>query len=309
MNYIIKVNNLKKIFKQENHINVALNNVSFNIKRSEFVSLIGPDGAGKTTLIKILCGILNYDEGEVIVLDSILPKQLNLIKSRIGYLSQKFSLYGNLTVEENLNYFARIYNISEYEDKIEMLLEAVNLYKYRDRLARNLSGGMKQKLGVICGLIHSPDIFFLDEPTTGIDPISRREIFKLIEKMIDDGLTVIMSTSYMDEAERAHRVIMLDKGTIIQDGNYEELAKKSNWRCLNIETDNIEKIINFISKIKDVKFINRIGNILQLIVEDSFSLEEFNKISNNLSYNAYFVDLSMENLFIVNIIKDNREFV
>jgi ABC-2 type transport system ATP-binding protein len=297
---VIEVKNLTKKYENKGFSSIALDGISFDIKRGEFVSLIGPDGAGKTTLIKALCGLLEFDEGDVKILGFNLPLQKEHIKERIGYLSQRFSLYGNLTVEENLHYFAAVFGVKDYAEKMEKLMEIVNLKEYRNRLARNLSGGMKQKLSVICGLIHSPEIFFLDEPTTGVDPVSRREIFKLIEQMIANGLTVVMSTSYMDEAERAHRVIMLNKGKILQQGSYEELIAECKWRNLVIETNEVEYIKGIIAALQGVKFINAFSRLIYVLVDDSFSVDEVNEMVRGHIDNIYFSEIGMEGLFIAN---------
>lgn len=306
MEDVIIVKDLKKIYRQKQFVNKALDGIFFKIKRGEFISVIGPDGAGKTTLIKILCGILNYENGEVNVLGVNLPIQLDKVKSRIGYLSQKFSLYGNLTVEENLNYFGKIFGLDKYRERMEKLLKTVKLDEFRDRLACNLSGGMKQKLGVICGLIHSPEIFFLDEPTTGVDPVSRREIIKLIEAMIEEGITVVMSTSYMDEAERAHRVLMLDKGKLIQEGSYYQLLEDCRWQNLVIEIEGGDCYHYDIDKIKGVRFLTERSGTIHIIVDESFSLDLLKERLEGITANIFFEPLSMEDLFIANHIRSKE---
>lgn len=306
MEDVVIVKNLKKVYREGQFVNKALDGVSFEVKKGEFVSIIGPDGAGKTTLIKILCGIFDYEYGEVNVLGFNLPLQLDKIKNRIGYLSQKFSLYGNLTVEENLNYFGRIFGVDKYRERMIKLLEVVKLDEFKDRLARNLSGGMKQKLGVICGLIHAPEIFFLDEPTTGVDPVSRREIFKLIEAMIEEGVTVIMSTSYMDEAERAHRVLMLDKGKVIKEGSYEQLLDDCKWQNLVIEIEEPDFINYDIDKLAGVRFLTKRSGALHILVDESFSLDLLKERLKGSAKNIFFEPLSMEDLFIANHIKSSE---
>lgn len=302
MNEIIKVNNLVKTYSLKKRITKALDGISLSIEQGDFVGMIGPDGAGKTTLIKILCGIIESDAGEVQVLGYELPKQKDGIKHHIGYLSQRFSLYGNLSIEENMRYFAKVFGVGNYRERMEKLLQAMNLGAFRNRLARQLSGGMKQKLGLICGLIHSPQILFLDEPTTGVDPVSRRELFKLIEEMIDQGLTVVMSTAYMDEAERAKKIIMFNEGKIIQEGSYEEIVSKAHCKVITIETNEPSRIMEKISNIDGIRFLNPIGNTIQVLADQQLDDEQINKKIAGLSAQIQHADVTMETLFINSIL-------
>jgi ABC-2 type transport system ATP-binding protein len=306
MNEIIKVKKLIKTYPMKKRVMKALDNVSLSIEQGDFVGLIGPDGAGKSTLIKILCGIIEFDSGEVQVLGYELPKQKDAIKHHIGYLSQRFSLYGNLSIEENMRYFAKVFGVKNYHERMEKLLQAMNLGSFRNRLAKQLSGGMKQKLGLMCGLIHSPQILFLDEPTTGVDPVSRRELFKLIEEMIDQGLTVVMSTAYMDEAERAQKVIMLNEGKIIQEGSYEEIVSNAHCRVITIETNDPSKIIEKISNLDGIRFLNPIGNTIQVLADQELDDKLIKEKIAGLSAQIQHADVTMETLFINSIIKGSN---
>ncbi|OGF58849.1 MAG: hypothetical protein A2Y62_09610 [Candidatus Fischerbacteria bacterium RBG_13_37_8] len=285
----------------------ALDSISLAVEAGDFVALIGPDGAGKSTLIKILCGILDFDEGKVEVLGYQLPEQKNAIKHHIGYLSQRFSLYGNLTVEENLRYFAKVFGVDDYKQRMEKLMKAVDLGAFRDRLAKQLSGGMKQKLGVISGLIHSPQILFLDEPTTGVDPVSRRELFKVVEERVDAGLTVIMSTSYMDEAERAKRVIMFNEGRIIQQGTYDEIVSQAHCRVIVVETTQPVNVVEQMKGKSGVRFINPIGTTVQLLVDEVVTMEQVANQLKGLPNRIYETGLTMENLFINSVMLQKKE--
>ena len=206
--------NIKDLHKSYENVK-AVQGINYSIRKGEMFGLVGPDGAGKTTTIRMLCGLVKPDSGSAKVLDLDIVKDRNKIKDQIGYLSQRFSLYGDLTVDENIEFFAEIHNVANYEERRNELLEFTRLIPFRDRLADNLSGGMKQKLALACSLIHRPQILFLDEPTTGVDPVSRRDFWKILSNLLKEGITILMSTPYLDEAERCSRVALMHKGKII----------------------------------------------------------------------------------------------
>lgn len=193
----------------------ALRGVSFDVPRGQMFGLIGPDGAGKTTSIRLLCGLLHQDEGRVRVLGHDPHTDRHIITASVGYLSQRFSLYGDLSIDENIAFFAEIHGMRGYQARRDELLAITQLTPFRHRLADRLSGGMKQKLALACTLIHEPDLIVLDEPTTGVDPVSRREFWKLLSRFLDAGITILMSTPYLDEAERCHRVALLHEGRVL----------------------------------------------------------------------------------------------
>ena len=207
----IKIDSLKR-----NYGNIsAVKGVSYSVSKGEMFGLVGPDGAGKTTTIRMLTGLLKPDSGNAQILGYDLKTQQNKIKDEIGYLSQKFSLYGDLTIDENIEFFADIHGVKNYKDRRNELLEFTRLTPFRDRLADKLSGGMKQKLALACTLIHKPKIIFLDEPTTGVDPVSRRDFWKILSDLQKDGITIFMTTPYLDEAERCNRIALMNNGEII----------------------------------------------------------------------------------------------
>ena len=193
----------------------ALAGVSFDVSRGEMFGLIGPDGAGKTTTIRLLCGLLHADEGEIRILGRDPVAEHRAITASVGYLSQRFSLYGDLSIDENIAFFAEIHGLRDFKDRRNRLLELTQLTPFRTRLADRLSGGMKQKLALACTLIHEPAILILDEPTTGVDPVSRREFWKLLSQFLEAGITILMTTPYLDEAERCHRIAMLHEGRVL----------------------------------------------------------------------------------------------
>ncbi len=211
MNAAISISGLDKSFG-DNH---AVADLSFEVERGEMFALVGPDGAGKTTTIRLLCGILRPDAGTARLLGFDVVSQSEEIKKRIGYLSQRFSLYTDLSIDENIEFFARINGVRNFRQRREELLEFTRLAPFRDRLADKLSGGMKQKLALACTLIHTPEIIFLDEPTTGVDPVTRRDFWKLLAELMKGGTTIFLTTPYLDEAERCTRVAMMSKGEIL----------------------------------------------------------------------------------------------
>ncbi len=193
----------------------ALAGLSFETPRGEMFGLIGPDGAGKTTAIRLICGLLHADGGEVRVLGLDPARDHRAITHKVGYLSQRFSLYGDLTIDENIAFFAEIHGVSDYRERRNHLLDMTQLTRFRDRLADKLSGGMKQKLALACTLVHQPELVLLDEPTTGVDPVSRREFWKLLSHFLDSGITILMTTPYLDEAERCSKVALIHNGTLL----------------------------------------------------------------------------------------------
>jgi ABC-2 type transport system ATP-binding protein len=207
----IAIDTLRKSFDST----TAVNGISFEVQRGEMFALVGPDGAGKTTTIRMLCGILRPDGGTASLLGLDVTMQPEEVKRHLGYLSQRFSLYGDLSIDENIEFFARIHGVTDFRRRREELLEFTRLKEFRDRLADRLSGGMKQKLALACTLIHTPDIIFLDEPTTGVDPVTRRDFWKLLAELMKGGTTIMMTTPYLDEAERCTHVALMDRGEIL----------------------------------------------------------------------------------------------
>jgi len=195
----------------------AVNGLTLSVMQGEMLGLIGPDGAGKTTTLRILCGLLEADSGECVIKDRNVRTQLREIRSFIGYMPQRFSLYPDLTVSENLRFFADLFNVSrkEREERLERLLKFSKLGPFSNRRAQALSGGMKQKLALSCTLIHTPDVLFLDEPTTGVDPVSRREFWDILGELKSQGVTILITTPYMDEAAKCDRVAFIHKGRIL----------------------------------------------------------------------------------------------
>lgn len=224
---------IKKLEKRYGDLSV-LKNLSFGVERGIVFGILGPDGSGKSTLLKTISGLLKFEMGEIRLLGRQLREEFNFIKKKIGYLSQEFNLYEDLTVEENIEFFGEIYRVKDWKDRREKILEFTNLTPFRKRLAEKLSGGMKKKLALACTLIHEPEIFILDEPTLGIDPVSRMEIWKIIFQLSKGGLTIILSTSYIDEAERCNKIAIMYNGEILYLGGPEFVKDRSGKMVLEI---------------------------------------------------------------------------
>jgi ABC-2 type transport system ATP-binding protein len=208
---IIELTNVTKRYG----LTAALDGLSCAIERGEMFGIIGPDGAGKTTMIRVMCGLLRIGGGTVRITGHDPVREHRRVADRVGYLSQRFSLYGDLSIDENIAFFADIHGVRDYKPRRDRLLEMTHLAPFRGRRADRLSGGMKQKLALACTLVHEPDVILLDEPTTGVDPVSRREFWKLLSEFLAQGLTIVMATPYLDEAERCSRVALLHEGRVL----------------------------------------------------------------------------------------------
>jgi ABC-2 type transport system ATP-binding protein len=209
----IKTSKLRKVFKDL----VALDSLDIEVKKGELFGLVGPDGAGKTTTMRLLTGIMTPTSGDGWVAGHSIRGEEELIKEQIGYMSQRFGLYEDLTVMENILFYADLYGVPKADRprRIERLLAFSNLTPFKTRLAGNLSGGMKQKLGLACALIHTPHVLFLDEPTLGVDPVSRRDFWRILYDLLKEGVTIFVSTAYLDEAERCGRIGLLNEGKLL----------------------------------------------------------------------------------------------
>lgn len=235
MAFDIQITGLKKKFGDI----VAIEDLNLAVQEGEMLGLIGPDGAGKTTTLRILCGLLIADQGECLVGGKSIRSQLTAVRQFIGYMPQRFSLYPDLTVAENMRFFAGLFQVSraEREQRMRRLLEFNRLSPFSDRRAADLSGGMKQKLALSCTLIHTPKILLLDEPTTGVDPVSRREFWDILTELRDSGVTILVTTPYMDEAAKCNRVAFIDEGKILLVTEPEKIARHFKNTVLEIVCD------------------------------------------------------------------------
>lgn len=294
---IIRIENLKKSF---NTIE-AVRDVSYSVKQGEMFGLVGPDGAGKTTTIKILCGLAKADSGNVFLFNEDMNKSRKKIQNNIGYLSQKFSLYGDLTVDENIEFFAEIHNVRDFRHRRDDLLAFTRLTPFRHRLADQLSGGMKQKLSLACSLIHKPKVIFLDEPTTGVDPVSRRDFWKILSQLLKEGITIFMTTPYLDEAERCDRVALMHEGQIISLDTPARIKQNIDFKTVEIITNDIKKTYQLLKDKSDIEsqiFGDRIDLILK---NENTDIEQLEKllIANSISLiSKKIIPPSLENVFI-----------
>jgi drug efflux transport system ATP-binding protein len=279
----------------------AVKGISFSVEKGEMFGLVGPDGAGKTTTIRTLCGLIEPNEGNIEVLGFDLKNKKKEIQNQVGYLSQKFSLYGDLTVDENIEFFADIHSVKNYQQRRNELLEFTRLTPFRKRLADNLSGGMKQKLALACSLIHKPKILFLDEPTTGVDPVSRRDFWKILSNLINEGITIFMSTPYLDEAERCNRVALMDQGKIISLDKPEKIKSSIDMDVLEIACDRTREAFRLLRdnfKYEVQLFGDRVNVILPDYETAYSKIEKILKDNSINIFNHRIITPTLENVFI-----------
>jgi ABC-2 type transport system ATP-binding protein len=262
----VKAEALSKRFRQT----VALEKLSLAIEPGEIFGLVGPDGAGKSTAIKLLASLLKPTSGRAFVFEHDTVRQPEAVRSQLGYMAQSFALYHELTVRENLDFFADIYQV-KHDLKLARLQELMNfsrLEAYQDRLAGQLSGGMKQKLAVSCALIHTPKLLLLDEPTTGVDPVSRRELWRLLYDIWKKGVTIVLATPYMDEAERCSRVALMDGGRVLRCDTPSGLKSGLDFEVMELEHPDIQSIIELLSDSELADSLHRFGSRLHLFLKD-----------------------------------------
>jgi len=267
----VEVKNLTKKFDQT----TAIDNINLEIEKGKIIGLIGPDGAGKTTLLRLLMGLLNPSSGSIFISGLDVSKNTQAVKELTGYMPQHFSLYGDLRVSENLKFFADLYGFpkAKFLERKKELLSFSGLAPFEKRLSRNLSGGMQKKLALACNLFHTPEILLLDEPTTGVDPISRRELWDLLFKLNQHGVTLIITTPYMDEAQKCHQAGLIYEGRILRFQSPENIIKEMKDEILEIVTDN-EETRRILKKFPGLKSIYPYGGTLHLTFEPGESWEE-----------------------------------
>lgn len=249
---------------------LVVENLSFAVERGEIVGLVGPDGAGKTTTLRILAGVLPADAGAARVAGQDVIHDPEAVKSRISYMPQHFGLYEDLTVDENIRFYAELFEIAAQsrEQRASELLAACGMTPFRRRLAGQLSGGMKRKLGLVCALIHRPEILLLDEPTTGVDPVSRRELWSILYSLVFEGVTVLISTAYFDEAERCHRLLLLHRGRLLFWGTPAELKGMLPGTVLSIASSEPQRLRTALTGAGGLLSAMAMGDALHVVVDD-----------------------------------------
>ncbi len=256
----------------------AVRGIDLWVGRGEVVGLIGPDGAGKTSTLRVLAGLSRATKGETVALGRHCWRHRRVLHRKLGYLAQRFALYGDLTVNENIRFFAMLYGVRKWKTLRDNLLERVGLAPFGSRIVEKLSGGMKQKLALACTLIHSPDVLLLDEPTTGVDPVTRREFWRLLGELVADGLTLLVATPYLDEAERCTRVILMHEGEVLADAPPAEISNVVPGQMFEImATPRIiaEQTLQQIQGIADVTVF---GSALHVRCRLPFSMDELSQM-------------------------------
>lgn len=271
----IEIHNLSKSYNKGK--TQALSDISFDVKRGELFGLIGPDGAGKTTLFRLLTTLLKPDAGSATVDGYDIVKEYRLIRSRVGYMPGRFSLYPDLSVEENLQFFAALFGVSVEEsyDLVAPIYKQIE--PFRTRRAGKLSGGMKQKLALSCALIHRPSVLFLDEPTTGVDAVSRSEFWDMLAGLKERGITILVSTPYMDEASRCDRIALCNEGRILGIDTPEGIVRGFNGRLYGISAKNMFTLLERAREIEGVVECYPFGERHHLVADSSFSIERFTR--------------------------------
>ena len=262
----IQTTNLTKSFESL----TAVKDLNLEVKTGEIFGLVGPDASGKTTTLRMLCGILPPDGGGAIVAGCDIRRETESLKEKVGYLPQRFGLYGDLTVLENINFYADLYQVPKKSrvERIERLLQFANLKPFGKRKAQDLSGGMKQKLGLICALIHTPQILFLDEPTTGVDPLSRRDFWVILYDLLKEGVTILFSTSYLDEAERCSRIGMIYQGELLIADTPAAVKTQMEGTILELRTENNQRSIRMLEGVESLRGLVLSGDKIHVLVGD-----------------------------------------
>ena len=278
---MVKVNNISKSFKDVQ----ALDDVTFSAEKGELYGIIGPDGAGKTTLFRIMTTLTIPDNGTVFINNKSIIKDYMEIRKTIGYMPGKFALYQDLTVEENLNFFASVFN-ADVNDNYDLIKGIYShIAPFKKRKAGNLSGGMKQKLALSCALIHKPEVLFLDEPTTGVDPVSRKEFWDMLAGLKEMGITIIVSTPYMDEASRCDRIALIKNGKFLQVDTPNNIIEKFNSNLIAVKTYNMRRILDDLRKCTNIKSAFAFGSEIHALIDDYSNIENVSLFLNNLKYN------------------------
>ncbi len=249
----------------------AVDALTFDVAPGELFGLVGPDGAGKTTTLRMLAGVMRPTGGDALVRGISVARDPEAVKHHIAYMSQRFGLYGDLTVRENIDFYADLYDVPRAERlaRLERLYAFSNLGPFEHRLAGQLSGGMKQKLGLCCALIHQPEILLLDEPTFGVDPISRRDLWLILEEMVSQGVAVLVSTAYMDEAERCDRVALLDHGRLIALDTPTALQQTMHGQVVAVRSADARQVVALLRPLPFVRRATLFGETVHAVVDEA----------------------------------------
>lgn len=260
---VISIQNISKTYTGKVPVE-ALQDISIEINKGELFGLIGPDGAGKTTLFRILTTLLVADKGKAFVDGFDVKKNFLQIRERVGYMPGKFSLYQDLSIEENLNFFARVFNTT-VEKNYDLIKDIyIQIEPFKKRRAGKLSGGMKQKLALCCALIHKPSVLFLDEPTTGVDPVSRKEFWDMLTRLKQQGITIMVSTPYMDEASLCDKIALIQEGKILSVNTPKQITQEYPYKLYSVRSDNNYKLLQQLRKQKEINSCYIFGEYLHV---------------------------------------------
>lgn len=279
----------------------AVASLSLDVHAGEIFGLIGPDGAGKTTAMRIVCALLAPDAGSVFILGRDVVRAPHSVKRHIGYMPQRFSLYGDLTVAENLRFFADMYEVpsAKRQEQEERLMQFSRLAPFRNRRAAQLSGGMKQKLALSCTLIHTPEVLVLDEPTTGVDPLSRQEFWTILKQLAGSGHALLVSTPYMDEAELCHRVALMHRGEVLAMGTPGEIIAGFTRRLLEISgRDALTALRRLTDEVSLGVSANRFGDRIHVVYDDAEQREQMRKVLSDLNVSFGDAPPTIEDVFV-----------
>lgn len=290
--YVVDVHDLTKSFNGK----LAVNHVSLQVKRGEIFGFLGPNGSGKTTTIRMLCGLLTPDSGSGVCFGYDILKQPEKIKRLVGYVPQIFSLYQDLTVKENLEFIARIYEEPEYKKRAQQFMEELGLDQYQNVYAGRLSGGWKQRLSLAAALIHDPKLLLLDEPTAGVDPKARREFWNYISQLTHKGITALVSTHYMDEAERCNRLAYIVYGSLMTEGTISDIIKKVGLITWSASGKNLPELAEKMRHQQGVEQVIAWGNELRICGTDAQLLQQ--AVDQNANFKWQQVGTSLEEVFI-----------
>lgn len=294
---MVKVENISKAFKKVQ----ALNDVSFHAEKGELFGIIGPDGAGKTTLFRIMTTLTIPDNGTVLINNRSIFTDYMEIRKNIGYMPGRFALYQDLTVEENLNFFASVFNTTIEENYHLVKGIYSHIAPFKNRKAGKLSGGMKQKLALSCALIHKPEVLFLDEPTTGVDPVSRKEFWDMLYDLKNIGITIIVSTPYMDEASRCDRIALIKNGAFIDVDTPENIINNFKQTLIALKADNMRQLLKDVRKCSQIKSAFAFGAEIHAVIDSDDYINDINnqlKSLNHKNIEIYRISPAIEDCYI-----------
>lgn len=298
--FAIRARNLTKHFGAL----VAVDHLDLNVPNARIYGFLGPNGSGKSTTIRMLCGLLTPTAGTATVLGIEVPDHADELKPRIGYMTQKFSLYADLTTQENMEFIADIYTLARPARKrrIEELLEHYDLTAQQKQFAGTMSGGQRQRLALACAVLHEPELLLLDEPTSAVDPSSRRDFWAKLFQLADSGTTILVSTHYMDEAERCHRLAILDKGVKVADGTPADLQASTGMTVVEVLADRPYAAQELLSKLPEVTSVTQLGVRLRVLIPESIGqpldLIQRKFRAENVSADCTVVPASLEDVFV-----------